>query len=171
MLVLGMLVTVVPASAHRLDEYAQVIAVSIADDLVTLDLRLTPGQLVAGEVLAVIDSDGDGTISPSEQTRYVDTIVSDLAVMIDGKAIHPSAASTYFATEDEIRQGIGIISLTLQVGVAPAATHVLRIENRHMPTRSVYLVNALQPRDSSIEIMSQDRSYFQNTYEMAWSAH
>ena len=60
----------IPADAHQLDEYVQASKISIARDLVRVELRLTPGVKVLSRVLAVIDTNGDGVLSADEQHAY-----------------------------------------------------------------------------------------------------
>jgi nickel/cobalt transporter (NicO) family protein len=51
------------ASAHPMDEYVQNTYIDLAPDRTTLQIDLTPGVFVAPEVVALIDTDGDGEIS------------------------------------------------------------------------------------------------------------
>lgn len=161
--------TVTPALAHRLDEYAQVAAISVTNKTVTIDLRLTPGQLVAEEVLALIDTDMDGRVSPEEEDAYVAAVVNDLSVTVDGLVQGPVVSSYAYPDEPSIRAGVGIISITLEVAVKGAGDHKLSLVNRHMPGTAVYLVNALVPIDSQIVIGEQRRSHDQAAYELEWT--
>ena len=56
-----------PAPAHRLDEYLQATLISVEQNRVHAQIRLTPGVAVFPFVLAIIDTNADGVISESEQ--------------------------------------------------------------------------------------------------------
>jgi len=49
-----------------MDEYVQNTYIDLAPDRTTLEVNLTPGVLVAPEVVALIDADGDGEFSEAE---------------------------------------------------------------------------------------------------------
>ena len=51
-------------SAHRRDEYLQAARIAVDPDRVRIELDLTPGIEVADGVIAGIDTDRSGTISP-----------------------------------------------------------------------------------------------------------
>jgi hypothetical protein len=54
------------ADAHRLDEYLQASQISIESGRIIVEINLTPGAAVADGVIAEIDRDADGELSPSE---------------------------------------------------------------------------------------------------------
>ena len=58
------------SAAHRLDEYLQAARVSLARDRIALEVDLTPGANIAPAIVALLDRDGDGTISPIEAEAY-----------------------------------------------------------------------------------------------------
>ena len=64
LLIAAWLGTAGPACAHRLDEYLQATTVAVTRGHVVLRVRLTPGVAVAPAVLAQIDANGDGALSP-----------------------------------------------------------------------------------------------------------
>src|SRR5206468_913635 len=67
-----------------LDEYVQASKISLARDLVRVELRLTPGVKVLPRVLAAIDTNGDGVLSTDEQRAYADHVRRDLSLAVDG---------------------------------------------------------------------------------------
>jgi hypothetical protein len=152
-------------SAHRLDEYLQATRVSLERTQVTLEMDLTPGATVAASVIALVDRDGDGRISPLEARSYADVVLADVVVELDGRDIPMTLARVEAPSIDEMRRGMG----TIQVR---AAGHVeqgpfwrrqrrLHFRNNHHEAGSVYLVNALMPSDRAIVVVAQTRDAIQ----------
>lgn len=80
---IGVLTTALPAAAHPLDEYVQNTYIDLAPDRTTLEINLTPGVLVAPQVAALIDADGDGDISGAEGEAYANVMLRDVALEVD----------------------------------------------------------------------------------------
>src|ERR687883_464437 len=83
-----LLTTTLPAAvavAHPLDEYVQSTYIDPSPDRTTLELNLTPGVLVAPEMVALIDTDGDGEISETEGEVYADAVLQDITLEVDGQ--------------------------------------------------------------------------------------
>jgi hydrogenase/urease accessory protein HupE len=176
------------AFAHRVDEYLQAAMFSVEKDHVALNLRLTPGVEVFGKVLAVMDRDGDGALSPAEQRAYAEQVGRDLALSIDGRPVPLRLGSCTFPTLDEMKQGLGEIVLDFEAptalddrtgdpsrrssrqtpfAVRPAhSSRRLVFENHHLPVISVYLVNCFVPSDPGIRVVAQDRNYQQSFYQL-----
>ena len=160
---------VAPAGAHRLDEYLQATTMAVEKDHLVLQLRLTPGVAVAGQVLASLDADGDGTISDAEQRAEVEHVRRDLSLTLDGAgSLTLRLVSSSFPGTEEINGGLGDIVLTFEADLPPggAATRRLTFENHHERAIAVYLVNCLVPRDPGIHVVAQDRSYDQACYQL-----
>jgi len=161
----------VPASealAHRLDEYLQATRVLVGTNRVDLSLDLTPGVAIVDQLLVVIDKDRDGQVSENEATAYAQSVLKDIRVGLDEKALTPRLVDTSFPKLAEMRSGLGIIRIkaTVVLGQLTAGQHTLGVTNAHLPTISVYLVNALVPKDPSIEIGKQTRDEFQKEYRL-----
>ena len=58
-----------PVLAHRIDEYLQATTISLEQERIGVEIRLTPGVEVFRAVFAKIDTDGDGSISRGRATR------------------------------------------------------------------------------------------------------
>ena len=70
-------------------------------------------------------------------------------------------------TIDEMRHGMGTIRLRAVGGVeVRAGRHRLDVVNAHRRDTSVYLVNALVPDDSGIDIVSQSRDAHQREFHL-----
>ena len=156
-----------PARAHQLDEYVQAAMVSVGRDVVRVELRLTPGVKVLPAVLALIDTNGDRAISPGEQRAYVDRVLRDLSLAVDGRRVPMRLVSSSFASIEEMSEGLGEIQLGFDADVPRGeSSRHLAFENRHQREISVYLANALVPQDSAIHIVAQRRSYEQSSFQL-----
>ena len=151
------------ASAHPIDEYVQNTYIDPAPDRTTLELNLTPGVLVAPEMVALIDTDGDGEISETEGEAYSNEVLRDVSLEVDGEPQPLTLTSSQFPTPLDMSAGMGMIRLQIAAG-GPAATpgeHQLYYRNDHQPVNSKYLVNAFK-KSSEVEISQQDRERLQH---------
>jgi nickel/cobalt transporter (NicO) family protein len=156
-----------PAAAHGLDEYVQALRVGVARDRVTLDLGLTPGVAVAAKVIARLDVDADGTISPFEAERYGHMVIDDLAVTLDGTPLALRLAHIDVPPPGEMRDGLGTIRITA-VGPAslPTGRHAIIVRNIHRLEPRSYLANALLPEEDAIRVVRQERDATQQTFTL-----
>ena len=163
-----LLVLATDALAHRLDEYLQATRVSVAANRIDLSIDLTPGVAVADQVLAVIDQDRDGRVSGDECTAYAQRVLKDIRIGLDGKGLALSLADASFPALHEVKGGTGVIRIkaTASVGELSVGSHVFSLTNAHQPEISVYLVNALVPKDRTIKITKQTRDELQKGYRL-----
>ena len=165
-----LLLMATPAYAHRLDEYLQATTILVGSDRVRLQLRLTPGVAVLRSVLAEIDGNTDGTISADEQRAYVSRVLRDISLSVDGTPLAVAVTNATFGTLDEMREGRGEIAIDLVAAIPLGGTdRRLTFENRHQRAVSVFMVNALVPRDPAVRIARQLRSYEQTSYELDYA--
>jgi hypothetical protein len=150
--------------AHRLDEYLQATLVSIKPGEVRLQINLTPGVAVAERVLGLIDRDHNDIIATNEAAHYCELLKHDLVVRLDQRRLNLNVTSSYFPEVIELRSGWGIVQLefSASVGQLTAGAHTLTFKNRHLPSSSVYLLNATQPESSSVHILKQERNKTQS---------
>ncbi len=161
------------AFAHRLDEYLQATRVSVSTSRIDLSIDLTPGVAVANQVLAAIDTDRTGHISEDEVTAYTKSVLGNIQVGLDGKPLTLRVESTSFPALHEIKSGLGVIRIKATASVEPLASgqHTLSLINAHLPAISVYLVNALVPKDRFIQITKQTRDELQKHYQLEFGAN
>ncbi len=150
--------------AHQLDEYLEATLVAIEPDDVHLQINLSPGVAVADKVLALIDTDKNGVISGNEASAYAALVQRDLIVRIDQVNVELKLNAVNFPEVNELKTGWGIIQMDFSVvhGALASGTHKFTLENRHLPTMSVYLFNAEQPRSDLIQITKQTRNQTQS---------
>jgi hypothetical protein len=162
------------ASAHVLDEYLQATLVEIAPDAIHLQINLTPGVQVAEPIVALMDPDQDGVISPSEAAHYANLFKRDLQAWLDDRKVELTLVSSRFATPAELRTGWGMVELEFSIaatGTLAAGEHRLVLENRHQPQVSVYLFNAEWPTSTWVSITRQTRNENQSRGEIAFTYH
>lgn len=152
------------AGAHRLDEYLQATRVSIDVDRVGLEIDLTPGVSVAPQVLASIDTNGDGQISASEGEAYARQMIGSVSLLVDGRPEPVTLVEHRFPDVRDARLGVGTIRLraTAKLSATTVGRHQVSYLNAHRPQGSVYLVNALVPENTRIRIADQQRDQAQH---------
>ena len=158
------------ASAHPIDEYVQNTYIDPAPDRTTLELNLTPGVLVAPEMVALIDTDGDGEISETEGDAYANEVLRNVSLEVDGEPQPLTLTSSQFPTPLDIRAGMGTIRLQV-AAKAPEGVpgdHSLSFRNDHEPVNSKYLLNAFK-KSSEVEIAKQDRDQLQHAIRVDYA--
>jgi ABC-type nickel/cobalt efflux system permease component RcnA len=160
------------ASAHPIDEYVQNTYIDLAPDRTSLEVNLTPGVLVAPEVLALIDADGDGEISEAEGEAYANAVLQELALEVDGEPQPLTLVESSFPTPLDMGAGMGTIRLSVEAAEAPSDSpgdHSLSYRNDHEPVdNSKYLVNAFRA-SGEVEISRQDRDELQNSIRVDYT--
>ena len=158
-------------SAHRLDEYLQAARVSLAHTRVSLEIDLTPGASVADDIIALIERDGDKTISPLEAEQYGRDVLADVVLELDGRAISLTLDHVEAPSLEEMRHGLGTIQLRASGDVEARMRfrRQLHFQNNHQPASSVYLVNALIPSDPGISVVEQTRDAKQRDVRIEYS--
>ena len=172
-LLLALLVLPSAVFAHRDDQYLQATLVAIEPSGVRLQINLTPGVAVAGQVIAVIDRDRDGAISKNEAAAYAESLKRDLSLRMDGRKLELKLTTSEFVPPAELRIGSGTIQLEFSAisGPLAAGPHRLTLENRHLTAISVYLINASQPRFAAVQVTRQKRNENQSTGEIEFTIH
>lgn len=147
-------------SAHRRDEYLQAARIAVEPDHIAIELDLTPGAAVADPIISAIDTDGDGTLSETEQARYARRVVASVSLVVDGRPL--SLALVGATSPDLVAAGRGEGTVRVQMrGEPPLASvgpHQLRFANAHLPEHSVYLANALVPQSPRVAVSRQHRT-------------
>lgn len=166
-------VSVVPTSAHRLDEYLQASRLAIGVSTIALEIDLTPGVAVAERVFAEIDSDRDGKISGPEEDRYARRVVDSLVLSVDGHRVDLSLSSRLFPSRSDMNLGTGAIRLTATAPAAvTAGVHQASFINGFAPDLSVYMANTLVPSDDRVRIGGLNRDTQQRSmtveYRVGW---
>lgn len=157
------IVSVAEVSAHRLDEYLQAARLAVDPSGVQVELDLTPGVDLAEAILADIDRDRDGSLSPDEQRAYSAGVVSALTLEVDGNPVRAQLGDISFPDAEAMRRGEGTIRIQSAATLPRLSigAHQLLFRNSHHPDRSVYLANALVPRSDKAAVTAQRRDWNQ----------
>jgi hypothetical protein len=154
------------ASAHRLDEYLQATLIGVTRDGTEVEIQLTPGVAMLPVLMAVIDQDRDGRISPGEERAYVGRVAREVELRVDGVPAPLSLIESKFPTIEAMREGLGTIRMKLRTG---RSGHALRFENRHLPQVSAYLVNCLAAPSDGLVVRRQERDEAQRSIAFEYS--
>jgi nickel/cobalt transporter (NicO) family protein len=165
------------AAAHPLDEYLQAIYVTLAADGVTLELDLTPGVLVAPQVVALIDTDGDGSISEGEGQAYAQAVLGGVLLEVDQQRDALTVTKMELPPMLTLRAGAGTIRLeaaaTAGSGGSPIllgpGSHQVLVRNTHEPVKSAYQATAVLERAGEIEVAQQRRDELQHSLQVDYS--
>ncbi len=160
----------VRTAAHQLDEYLQAARIAFARDRIVLEIDLTPGANIAGEIVGALDRDGDGVVQPLEARAYGQAVVGDFALSFDGQPVDLALEAIEVPTVAEMRGGVGTMQLTVSgaIGAARAGTRHVRFTNRHHPATSVYLANALVPSNRDVQVVAQRRDHRQQEIDVEY---
>jgi hypothetical protein len=151
-----------PAAAHRLDEYLQATRIAIDDDRIVLEIDLTPGASIASRVFVLIDADRDGRIDDAEADMYAHRVLEAISLTIDGRRLSVRPTNREVPTFDDMALGTGSIRLRAVANASfGSGTHRLAYRNSHAPDASAYLVNALVPTDSRVQLGAPRRDALQ----------
>ena len=160
----------VHVGAHQVDEYLQTARLSLAHGHLALELDLTPGVAVAPSILGSIDSNGDATISPLEARAYAVSVLSDVAITLDGRTVAVALQSVAVPSSEELRNGTGTIHLRAAGQVDErTGPRQLRFRNDHRPDVSAYLANALRSADRAVHVVNQTRDLRQREIQIGYS--
>jgi hypothetical protein len=156
------------ANAHRLDEYLQAARVAVAPTRVVVHLDLTPGVSLAADVIALLDGNGDGLVSPLEAEAYGRVVLADVSARLDGAPLGLRLMRVDVPTAGEMRDGVGTIRIEAAgaVHAGRPGPHQFELRNLHRPGSSVYLANALAPQDTDIRIVRQQRDPRQQRFTL-----
>lgn len=111
-----------PASAHAPDEYGHNTYVSITNEGLRIEMHLTPGPLVGDQLVSVIDTNDDDTLSAEEITHYGQRIASDLVVTVDNAPRPVTLLASSQPTTLEVRSGAAELVFTaIAAGPPPKA--------------------------------------------------
>jgi hypothetical protein len=146
-------------SAHRRDELLQAARIDVGPRRVNLELDLTPGIEVSEAVIAEIDRDRNGSISPDEKREYVQGVLAAVHLSIDGRPLRTELIDATFPEPETFRRGEGTIQLRSAVALPRLyeGQHQLSFRNKYRRDVSVYLANALVPASDRIAVTAQRR--------------
>jgi ABC-type nickel/cobalt efflux system permease component RcnA len=170
-LLLGLLAPPQAALAHPADMYLQATYITVAPSQIVVELDLTPGVLVAPQVLPQLDTDGNQQISDAEGQAYVDAMLRNVVLQVDGKPLALVVTKIDMPAYLNIQAGYGTIRIftvaTLAAGTT--GTHQIFYKNNFAPTGSAYQVNAFVDKGVAITLGKQNRDSIQHSMTMDYA--
>lgn len=156
------------ALAHPLDVYLQATYITVAPTQVVVELDLTPGVLVAPNILPQLDTKGDQQLSAAEGRAYVSATLRDAVLQVDGQPVTLTVTRIDMPTYLTIRAGYGTIRVftTAKLSDGMTGTHQLTYKNSYAPTGSAYQVNAFVDKGNAITLGKQNRDSIQQSMTM-----
>lgn len=157
------------AEAHRLDECLQAALVGISDSSIEVELTLTPGIESVRHFLWLLDADANGNLDAEEGGRFGTLVLQSVRLYLDRHPLTLSLDGVRLPTKEELVSGTGRIEIrTLAPWALSAGSHVIALTNTFALERSVYLANALVPKNPNFTILSQQRNPSQSGLEIAF---
>lgn len=154
------------AAAHPADTLVQAAYITIAPQQVKLELDFTPGELVAQGFLSQLDFNHDEIINSDEVTRFSKTMLEQLKLEINGKAVQWKLESSQISEVKTVKLGGGQLQLNLTgtiEGLLESNQFVFR--NDFQPVKSAYLANVFV-QSGDVKILSQQRDALQQTFRV-----
>ena len=164
-LLLALLTPPQAALAHPLDQYLQATYITVAPAQIVIELDLSPGVLVAPEVLAQLDTDGDQQISDAEGRAYAETMVRGAALQVDGQAAGLTITKIETPTYLALQAGYGTMRIFAAAPLAPGltGTHTIAYANKNAPTGVTYQVNTFVEQGATLTLGKQNRDEAQQS--------
>ena len=168
-LVLGLLAPPRAALAHSADEYLQATYITVDPAQIEVDLNLTPGVLIAPEVLAELDSNGDEQISEAEGRAYAENVLRHVVLEVDGEPLTLTLSGIDMPPYLTLQAGYGTIRIATQTALAAGTagtvgtvgTHQIAYVNNFAPAGATYQVNTFVAKDAAITLGTQNRDDIQ----------
>ena len=128
------------ARAHPVDMYAQEQLVTLRENGILIEWKITPGPLLADSVWTAADADRNGTISQSEAQAWVAPFLAQLSVTLDGKILSPNVKSLHWpAAIGVLRTGEDAIQMQLSAewSTQSSGARHLQIHNAYLEANSL----------------------------------
>lgn len=153
------------ALAHPADAYLQATYITVTSTQIAVELDLTPGVLVAPQILPQLDTNGDEQISEAEGRAYVTTVLRSVVLQVDGKPRPLTISQLELPPYLNLQAGYGTIRVfttaTLPAGMT--GTHQLAYQNNYAPVGSIYQVNALLDQAGTVTLDKPNRDALQQS--------
>lgn len=159
------------AFAHPSDAYLQASYITIHSSRIEIELNLTPGVLVAPQVLPELDKNNDQQISEAEGAAYVNDVVRNLAVQVDERALALDVSKIELPTYLNLQAGYGIIRVVASAAFDKntSGAHQLLYKNNNAPAGVAYQVNVLVGKDTSIALGQIIRNENQQRFSLEFT--
>lgn len=159
------------ALAHPLDVYLQATYLTVGPAQIVVELDLTPGVLVAPQILPELDTDGNEVISEAEGQAYAAAVLSNVVLAVDGQQLALTVSKIDMPAYLNIQAGYGTIRVfaTATLADGMAGTHQISYANTYAPAGSAYQVNAFVENGDPITLGTQNRDGIQQTMTLDYA--
>lgn len=170
-----LLFTSLTVSAHPEDDFVQASYLTLTGEELLLDLDFRIGVEITSQVIATIDTDGDGIISELEASTYADQVTAALRLEINGQAIELTRLGMEFPSVAMLEDDLGIIQFHFSAPLPntyPGKYEII-YENAFAPEglTNHYLVNGFVQRtaQNDIDITAQERDWEQQSITLTYT--
>jgi ABC-type nickel/cobalt efflux system permease component RcnA len=124
--------------AHPLDEnnVYHFQACRLTRETLTLDFRVVVGGLVANRGWALLDTDGDQSLSPAERDAFAATLEHGVQIFLDGSELAPRLVRQQFPSHEEFFTGqFAYIQVVLEAPLPaglPVGPHDVKLVDRNL---------------------------------------
>lgn len=170
-LLLGLLAPPRAAQAHPLDVYLQASYITVAPAQIVVELDLSPGALVAPQLLPQLDANGDQQISDAEGQAFVGGVLRDVTLQVDGRPLALQITRIDMPTYLALQAGYGTIRVFTQATLAESMTgaHEIAYANNYAPAGSAYQVNTFVDKGAAITLGKQNRDSIQRSMTVGYA--
>ena len=151
---------VATVSAHPLDELLQLIYVTPTATGVTIEVQITPGELIASEFAMLVDMDGDGTISDDEAAKHLETVRGAISVRFGETAVPVTLMKSSYPDAASLRAGGGTI-MALFAADSPtseAGERVVSVTHEYSPMSTVVQTSVTLSAYHVVDVTSIQRA-------------
>lgn len=164
-LLIGLLAPPQAALAHPLDVYLQASYITVAPAETLVELDLSPGVLVVPQMLPQLDTDSNQQLSDAEGQAYVDTVLRNVVLQVDGKPMTLAVTKITMPDYLTFQSGYAMIRIftTASLPDGLTGTHQIAYTNNFAPTGSAYQVNTFIDKGAAITLGKQNRDSIQQS--------
>jgi nickel/cobalt transporter (NicO) family protein len=164
-LLIGLLAPPQAALAHPLDVYLQASYITVAPAEIGIELDLSPGVLVVPQMLPQLDTDRNQQVSEAEGQAYVDTVLRNVVLQVDGKPMTLAVTTITMPDYLTFQSGYGMIRIFTTVSLPDGltGTHQIAYTNTFTPTGSAYQVNTFVEKGAALTLGKQNRDSIQQS--------
>jgi hypothetical protein len=153
------------AQAHP-EHLGQASYLTLGPSNVALELEQSPGPGVAARVVARMDSDRDGVLSPEERQAYAGEVLAAQRLWLDGGPVSLLVARAEIPAAEQLLTGQAKIRLVFAAHPPPLSPgkHSFTLENRHEPAPVSCMAHAFG--DDGVYVNRQERDALQKRLDV-----
>lgn len=149
-----------PLQAHRTAGLLQASLVEVLPTQVAVEVTLNPGTDIAPRMVALLDRDGDGSLSRTEGESWAAEFLKKQSVSIGGRSVPLVFQAVHATPLSEMASGHSLITVlyTATLGSLANGQQAIVCSNHYEPFESTYQCNGLVPKSSGVRIASHHRA-------------